>query len=193
MLRPRKKKGQQPSDAAGIMLQTVMDNAKALTQSQPMPQKRTSPIYWEKTGRTRAKSRMPVGFKNPVESSSTSSPTGRSQPVQQKRTSPIDWEEIGRTRAKSRTPIGFKNPAESLSTASAMGRNQPVPQKASENSTGGSDSPTPEEQARLLELPQDEMFRLLSQDHSQYSDAHLLWLAQNCPPKVIDRIASSLM
>jgi len=142
------KKGQQPSDAAGIVLQTVMDNAKALTQSQPMPQKRTSPI---------------------------------------------DLEEIGRTRAKSWTPIGFKNPEGSWSTPSSADRSQSVPQRTSENSTRGSDSPTPEEQARLLALPQDEMFRLLSQDHSQYSDAHLLWLAQNCPPKVIDRIAASLM
>lgn len=142
------KKGQQPSDAAGIVLQTVIDNAKALAQNQPMPEKRTSPIDWEEIGRTRAKSWTPEEFKNPVEISSTSSPTGRSQPV---------------------------------------------PQRTSENSTKSSDSPTPEEQARLLELPQDEMFRLLSQDHSQYSSAHLLWLAQNCPPTVIDRIASSLM
>ena len=68
------KKGQQPSDAAGIMLQTVMDNAKALTQSYSMPQKRTSPIDLEEIGRTRAKSYAPIEFKNPVESSSTSSP-----------------------------------------------------------------------------------------------------------------------
>jgi len=170
-----------------------MDNAKALTQSQPMPQKRTSPIDLEEIGRTRAKSRTPIGFKNPVESSSTSSPTGRSQPVQQKRTSPIDLEEIGRTRAKSQMPEEFKNPEGIWSTPSSADRSQPVPQRTSENSTKSSDSPTPEEQARLLALPQDEMFRLLSQDHSQYSDGHLLWLAQNCPPKVIDRIAASLM
>jgi hypothetical protein len=90
-------------------------------------------------------------------------------------------------------PNEFKNPVESWSTPTLADKSQPVPQRTSENSTRGSDSPTPEEQARLLELPQDEMFRLLSQDHSQYSDAHLLWLAQNCPPKVIDRIAASLM
>ena len=175
------------------MLQTVMDNAKALTQSYSMPQKRTSPIDLEEIGRTRAKSYAPIEFKNPVESSSTSSPTGRSQPVQQKRTSPIDLEEIGRTRAKSQMPNEFKNPVESWSTPTLADKSQPGPQRTSENSTKSSASPTPEEQARLLELPQDEMFRLLSQDRSQYSDAHLLWLAQNCPPKVIDRIAASLM
>jgi len=42
---------------------------------------------------------------------------------------------------------------------------QAVSQETSANSTKSSDSPTPEEQARLLALPQDEMFRALVQDN----------------------------
>ncbi len=42
---------------------------------------------------------------------------------------------------------------------------QAVSQGASANSTKSSDSPTREEQAKLLALPQEEMFRALVQDN----------------------------